>query len=143
MRKEEMIVLLQQDLQNEYLHWAFYMQAGMNIVSLHREEISEFFFKQAASEMQHIQEFGALLLGLGASPHPPNIKLEIATYEPQSLIEKAIDLENEVVENYHMRMKQAESMDSPEGSVIHVFMEEQIMHSWQDAKHMQLMSQQH
>ena len=55
---QDLIDNLNQDLQREYQHLHFYIIAATNVVGLHREEISEFFQKQAASELNHVMEIG-------------------------------------------------------------------------------------
>lgn len=48
-------------------------------------------------------------------------------------------MEQEVVSNYHNRMRQAEELGTPEGSVLHVFYEEQILDSQLTANHVKEM----
>lgn len=107
MLKTQMIELMNEDLSREYGHWHFYMHAGINVSGLHREEMQEFFLKEASGEMQHIKEFGCAILGLGGTPKR-NINLyndggRLYT-EPKDLLTVALNMEKEVVEKYSQRM---------------------------------------
>ena len=138
---QDLIDNLNQDLQREYQHLHFYIIAATNVVGLHREEISEFFQKQAASELNHVMEFRRLIIGLGGTPTSQPLMpggfdgpLEVAV-----LLTAAYNLEMEVVKKYAERLIEAETLqdnggsDMVEGKYIEIFLEEQLLHSRQDA----------
>lgn len=137
---DEMIALLNQDLKREYSHWHFYMQAAALVTGLHREEYSEFFMEEAKGEMEHVLEFSKLIIGLGGIPVPGYINYfeDVDTQYPgiKSLLEIALDIEQEVVANYVERMDQAEELEKDsdptvkvDGRYIHIFLEDQILDS--------------
>jgi ferritin len=146
MNINELVVLLEDDLANEYAHWHFYMQAATSVRGLHRQEIGEFFLEQAAGEMKHVEEFRRLITGIktrrgipGEVPsHPAQFKTNITC--PRELLMAALEMENQVVSNYVLRHSQAEeiaSSGSPDDAVdatyVALFLEDQILDSRGDA----------
>lgn len=138
MNLQELIEFLNQDLSREYAHWHFYMNAGINVTGLHREEYQEFFFKQAAEEMKHIEEFGRLIVGLGGVPNTSVAPFAQGISQPQMLLKAALAMEQEVVNNYVMRISQSESLqlnggqDAVDGKYLEIFLEDQVMASRAD-----------
>ena len=134
----QIIDLLNEDLSREYSHLHFYLRASVVVRGLHREEFSEYFFKEAQSEMEHVTQFGRLILGLGGTPGTKVAPFEADSREPLKLVEQAMTMEKEVVANYVDRMDQAialQDLGSDErvhGRYIEIFLEDQIMHSRQD-----------
>ena len=136
MTREDLIQELQDAISREYAHWHFYMQAAITVTGLHREEYKEFFLEEATGEAKHIQEFGDLIMGLGAIPNslPASFKESCST---QHLLEYARNMEIEVVEKYTELMDKAEEleknggMDKVHGRRVHIFLEDQI----QDSSH--------
>ena len=121
------------------------MNAAIMVGGLHREEYKEFFLKEAQGEMNHIAEFGQLILGLGGLPTS-----EVALFatnkgwngrnreplrKPEHFIEEAIIMERDVVRNYVQRMDQADNLESEggdskiHGRYIHIFLEDQMLDS--------------
>lgn len=100
MLKSELVDMLNGDLSREYAHWHFYMNAAICVSGLHREEYQEFFLKEASGEMQHIQEFGQVILGLDGIP----ITSPAAYVSNQNvighLLNSAMTMEREVVDHY-------------------------------------------
>ncbi len=153
MNKQTIIKLLNEDLTREYAHWNFYLQAGTRVIGLHRAELSEFFLKEAANEMKHIEEFKRLIIGLGASPTCEVARFSVELTQPIDLLREAIRMEDEVTENYVLRIRDTEEMqaddpgtgtappvkDMVDGKYIELFLEEQILHSRADADHMREM----
>lgn len=134
------------DLANEYAHWHFYMQAATSVRGLHREELSEFFLEQAASEMKHIEQFRRLIQGLItrrgiASEVPNNVgDFKSGMTDPVELLRAALEMEDQVVENYVLRHSQAEQLagsssnkDAIDGTYVALFLEDQILDSRGDA----------
>jgi ferritin len=142
---EELVSLLEGDLTNEYAHWHFYMQAATAVRGLHRHEIGEFFSEQAAGEMKHVEEFRRVIQGIKTRRGiPGHIASTVAPFRsgmtcPRELLQAALEMENEVVDNYVLRHSQAESLAdaSPEHAIdatyVALFLEDQILDSRGDA----------
>src|SRR5690349_11181780 len=107
MNKQWIIKLLLDDLKNEYKHMHFYIYSSCRVQGLHREEMSEFLYEAAQSEMNHIKEFSNIIIGLGDSPHIENHLFVNAYTDIKAILQYAIDMENEVVNNYTNRIAQA------------------------------------
>lgn len=146
MNKEEIVNLLISDLLNEYTHMLFYLQSSFLVKGLHREELKEFLEKSARSEMEHIKQFADLIVGLGYTPvvgHHPIPSLTC----PKQIIEHAIMLEQTVVNNYHIRMKQCDRIrmkecneaDDVDFKRISLFLEDQFLDSSNDLDHLKQM----
>ena len=85
-------------------------------------------------------EFRKLIIGLGGHPTSDRIQASYAADSPvSSWIKSALDLETEVTKNYTQRLLEAEELqenggtDRVDGKYIEIFMEEQLLHSRQDA----------
>ncbi len=104
MTRDEVIALMNSDLSREYSHWHFYMNAAIRVKGLHREELQEFFLKEAAGEMQHVKEFGCAILGMGGTPTVEVADFFAAVNVDSVLLTCAMNMEKEVVENYAKRM---------------------------------------
>ncbi len=138
MTKSEMIALLNGDLRNEYKHMHFYLQSSVLVRGLHREEISEWLAKQAASEFQHVQEFAKVIVGLGGTPEVTANPFPNLT-DPQAILEYALSMEDEVVNNYVKRLQDAEELGGADGTYVGLFLEDQILDSRGDADHIREM----
>ncbi len=138
MSRQQLIDLLNDDLSNEYYHMHFYLHASVMIRGLHRAELSEFFSEQAVSEMKHVRQFSNLILGLGCVPSTVYKPIPSTTCD-FDLLSYAINMENEVVENYSTRIDQATELGGVDGKVIQIFLEEQLLDSRTDADHMRQM----
>jgi bacterioferritin (cytochrome b1) len=144
-----MIVNLNEDLNREYLHLNFYLAAATNVTGLHREEYAEFFSKNAAEEMTHVLEFRKLIIGLGGVPQIYSQNYNYSFEPVEYWLKMAYDLETEVVQKYAERIIQAEKMqenggsDMIDGKYIEIFLEEQLMHSRQDADNIKQMLSSH
>lgn len=134
-----LIEQLNGDLSREYAHWHYYMNAAVIVQGLHRAELQEFLLASAASEMKHIEEWGKLILGLGGKPvvFPAYFRDDLA--DPQDILEIALQMEEEVVSNYILRMEQAAELqenqdvdDRVNGRYVEVFLEDQLMDSRTD-----------
>jgi bacterioferritin len=143
MTKQEMISLLNNDLRNEYAHMHFYLHSAIQIMGLHREELREFFLEEAASEMQHVREFGDLIMGLGGNPESLPNEFPTNLYTAQNILSHALSMEREVIKNYVERMDQATKITDVDGGIdgkwIEIFLEDQIMHSRKDVDNIRLM----
>ena len=124
---ESMIDALNGDLANEYKHWHYYMNAAVRVQGLHRPEIREFLLEQATQEMQHVQAFADLIVGMGGKPValPASFETELAC--PAHILRGALQMEREVLQNFLDRMDQAEALeDRVWGRRIVIFLEEQM-----------------
>lgn len=133
MTKDELIELLSLDLQREWQHLDFYLKNSSTVTGLHRQEYSEFLLDAAKNELQHVKEFQDLLIGLGAKI-PLKYELVIEIDERiDKILHNALKLEEEVLDNYAIRIEQAEKIGGTDGRWIAVFLEGQLQHSREDA----------
>lgn len=141
MTKEQLIDALNQDLRNEYTHMHFYLHSCVIIRGLHREELREFLLEEAKSELEHVQQFADLIVGLGGHPeHFPN-EFPTTLTDPKEILLYALNLEEQVTHNYFERIKEAEGLDSVDGRWVVVFLESQLEQSRKDIDHIrQLLS---
>ncbi len=140
MTKDQLIDLLAQDLMRERMHLAFYLYAASVVEGLHREELSEFFTEQAASEMQHVKQFQDVILELGGQvPNMANSFPEPSDFTPAALLGFALKMEDEVVTNYVERLEQAAVLGGVDGTYVSLFLEDQIMDSKNDAANIRRM----
>lgn len=134
----ELTNLLNEDLSREYSHMHFYLHASIVCRGLHREEYSEMFKAEATSEMEHVAQFGKMILGIGGTPGTSVAEFSKGITDPLKLVEEAMRMEKEVVENYVDRMDQAIQLqenggdDRIHGRYIEIFLEDQILHSRTD-----------
>jgi len=135
----QMIDLLNGDLANEYKHMHFYLNAAIRVQGLHRAELREMLFSEAKSEMKHVQEFADLIVGLGGIPSTAIKGFRSDLTRPKDILQYAQDMENEVVANYIQRQKDAQELGGVEGRWIDVFLDDQIIHSREDADNMKQM----
>lgn len=140
MTKKELIELLSQDLMRERMHLAFYLYASSLVEGLHREEMSEFFMEQAASEMKHVKQFQDVILELGGQvPNMAKSFPEPFDFTPVALLRFALEMEDEVVANYVERLEQAAALGGVDGTYVSLFLEDQIMDSKNDAANIRRM----
>lgn len=127
---------LELDLINEYKHLLFYLHSSSLIVGLNRKELKEFLFSQAENEMKHVSQFTELIVGLGRNPDIKfdNIEKEIvpSLSDPVLILEKALSIEKEVVNNYLTRIQEAEQVGGIDGKYIELFLEDQLIDSRND-----------
>lgn len=135
MKVEELLKLLQFDLSNEIYHMMFYLRAATEVQGLHREELREFFMKEAHEEMGHVHEFSDLVSYLGGVPSQISPPLFVWRWgnDPYVILEEVVRMEQEVATNYAQRLKQTEAPHmedyDPAIATAHVFYEDQIKNS--------------
>lgn len=135
MNLNELIEILHNDLRNELTHMNFYLQSAALVQGLHAKEYKEYLLSEAGKEMKHVSEFSDLLVGLNADSKittEPYLEKIPKLKNPVDIVKHALTLEEEVVLNYCLRMKQAESLNSVDGDWIHIFLEKQIEDSRKD-----------
>jgi len=138
MNLEQMIELLNQDLQREWAHMRFYLYHASRVQGLHCHEYKELLLKEAASEMGHVTEFSDMIVGLGGTPvngWDATIPFLESLTKPKDIIQEALKMESEVVDNYVERMNQAVEMGGTDGAWIEIFYEKQVEHSREDVDH--------
>ena len=132
------------DLRNEKKHMLFYLTAASTVSGLHREEYKEYFRKEAEAEMGHVVEFQDALLGFGVDLSETNDAVEfnhyILSYSPTELLDYALKMECEVVENYAKRIKEDTLLlDEPDQTWMENFYEEQLVKSREDVDNLRML----
>lgn len=130
-----LIEKLNSDLKNEWKHLKFYLHHASRITGLHCEEYKEFLLKSAASEMEHVTAFSDLITGLGGIPTKESNEFP-SLEAPEEILSYAANMEEEVFENYHIRMNEAEDLNNSDGRWIIIFLEDQMKDSRQDLDHL-------
>jgi bacterioferritin len=129
---------LQSDLLHEINHMMFYLRAATEVEGLHREELREFFMKEAHEEMGHVHEFADMISYFGKpvyfSPTGPSLTERTPPawafgHNPYTILEEAIAMEQVVAANYALRLHQTEGSRDPWVATLHVFYEDQIKNS--------------
>ena len=145
MNIETLVKKLNEDLRREYSHMMFYLAAETNVRGLHREELKEFFGKEADGERLHVKQFREMITGLQSrrgleglpmATHAPFVSTLTC---PVALLKEALRMEDEVVQNYTERINDAVALqenggeDAADGKWVELFLEEQILDSRADA----------
>ena len=134
MQINQIVSMLQEDLKNERKHMLFYLQAGVMVQGVHREELSEMFLKEAQDEHQHVVMFSRLIVQLGAIPNQEVASFPTDLVCPLKIIQYARDMEQEVSEIYSKRM--IETSNENRGSFesyVNLFYEDQLQDSQKTA----------
>lgn len=129
MTREEMTNLLNGDLCNEWKHMHFYMHSANVLLGIERFFLVDVLKEHAVSEMQHVFEFAHKIRALGGIPVSTPNPYPTDLYNAKHVVSYALEMEAEVVANYHKRHKQAEEL----GDIsIVIMLEDQIEHSQKD-----------
>jgi bacterioferritin (cytochrome b1) len=140
MTREELVEKLNDDLSRERYHHLFYLLSASLVTGLHREEMSEFFLKQAESEMKHIKQFQDVILELGGKPSViPSGHPVITINWPHHILGEALKMEDEVVKNYVERLDDAAELGGVDGTYVGLFIEDQLLDSKSDAANIRRM----
>jgi bacterioferritin (cytochrome b1) len=150
MTRKDMLDLMKADLKNEYTHMLFYLSHAAHLRGLHRIELREWLEDEADSEMGHVKAFSKLLTSFGEIALVDHNYIPVLV-SPEEIIDHAIALEQEVVSNYALRLKQVaafieggvEPTSRDLGNGDHadefaawtragLFYEDQLMHSHED-----------
>lgn len=129
----QMLELLAADLCNEYRHMHFYLYHATSLVGLHAEEYKEIFAEEAKNEMEHVKQFSNLLWGFNFAPSTIPGSDFLRFTDVRSALQYAHAMETEVVKNYAVRIGQCAELPEPDRTWITVFLEDQLLHSRQDA----------
>lgn len=135
--------LMLNDLKNERKHMLFYLTAASTVSGLHREEYKELFLEEAKSEMTHVQEFQDALLGLGVDFNSTSKVVEnndyIVSYDLKELLHFALEMEEQVVFNYAMRIaNDLQLLQEPEKRWMEIFYEDQLEKSRKDVDNLKM-----
>jgi bacterioferritin (cytochrome b1) len=133
---DELIKNLKSDLKNEKKHMLFYLTHASTITGAHRQEYRELLLKEAASEMNHVQEFQDFIIGLGGKIEEEDLgNYEFPVFsDSEAIIRYAYNMEMEVVRNYSNRIKESETLnDYALFKWVEIFLEKQLEHSRTDA----------
>lgn len=133
------IAKLNEDLKNEWKHLQFYAHHASAAVGLHAHEYKELLTEQAQSELNHVIQFGDLIIGLGGRPTAEANPWPMTT-DVRNIIEYAVEMENEVVQNYAQRIAELDEIPTTPETIadkkwIEIFLEKQIEDSRQDLDH--------
>lgn len=143
MNEKELVELLVEDLSREVYHMMFYLNAASKVEGLHREELREFFMKEAHEEMGHVNEFSDMISYLGSLPDVMNCHINWTFgNDPYDILKEIVRMEQEVANKYATRLQQTEpphnDVYNPSIATLHVFYEDQIknsqMTSWEVKK---------
>lgn len=134
MTNELLIEMLQNDLKNERKHLLFYLQAGVMVQGLHREELGEFLLKEAKGELAHVEEFSRMIVHLGGVPGLTTNLFPSELTDPVRILEYVHKMETEVADLYAQRLRDTHEMRTAAEAAVHVFYEEQIADSWKTAQ---------
>lgn len=139
MTNEALIEAVNSDLANERKHLAFYQHASVMIGSLHRQELREYLFKEAQSELLHVDQFSELVVHLGGVPSMNINEFPVDLTCPAAILRYAVEMEEEVATIYAERLRDTDDMEDSDTAYVHVFYEAQIEDSWKAAKELKQM----
>jgi bacterioferritin (cytochrome b1) len=139
-----LVELLNSDIKNEYKHMHFYLHYASLFTGPHHDSMRDLFLKQASSEMQHVHQFSKLIVGLDGMPTCLGNEFNTNLRDTKSIIFNAIEMEEEVVQNYVQRCEDAASLQknlshgtlSVAAKYVQLFLEEQIQDSQSDIDHL-------
>jgi ferritin len=134
MNIKDFIERMQADLKNEYEHMLFYLHASVVLSGPERIFALPWLTGKASEEMNHVREFSNKIASFGKIPIGSNGFQFNAFQSLEAILDLALSLENQVVQNYHKRLKEAQSLYEETGKYydLVVFYEEQLEHSQAD-----------
>jgi bacterioferritin (cytochrome b1) len=135
----QFLQLMNNDLQNEWTHLQFYLYHASHITGLHAEEYKEFFTDAAKGELEHVQQFLDRLLGLNFALPSQSGKQYTVYTKVEDALWHAVKLEEEVAENYAVRLGQLERLAAAhptKAKYLTLFYEDQLQDSYEDAEKM-------
>ncbi len=106
--KATLIEGLNEDLAHEYQAIVMYNTYAAVVSGINRGELRQFFLKEVQDELQHAQYLANKITALGGTPttKPAAVNLVRDAHE---MLEQVVAAEEETVERYVKRMKQAEA----------------------------------
>lgn len=115
MTLDQMIALMNEDLKNEYKHHRFYLHASFVLRGLERLHFGPWLHQQAMEELDHIKEFADKITALGTMPTTEANDFPTNLTKASDILTYAIEMEKEVVANYHQRLQQAAALHEATG----------------------------
>jgi len=109
----EFVLLMQEDLKNEWAHLRFYTHYAALISGVPAVELGKMFQEHARDELAHVTEFAALLVSLGATPaHAFAEYPALGDKLPApAVLDMAARLETSVATTYVARLQQLQTID--------------------------------
>ncbi len=141
MKLENIIELMNQDLANELKHFKFYLNAYFSLRGFDRLHFGSWLEKHADEELAHVKLFANKIVALGGSPVIEANSYSVGLTDAKDILKFAIDMETEVIENYHTRLKQMEDFSAKTGKYydLVLFYEEHVEDSQNDLDEMNKM----
>lgn len=135
---ENLLQKIYSDLRNERRHMMFYLTNAVSMNGLLSEEYSEHFMANAKEEMEHVKEFQEMIVGLGgnlSATESIGHDMFMIETDVNRAISSALYLEEQVVENYALRIEEIENselLDIVTKKWLVVFYEDQLKKSRTD-----------
>lgn len=107
---DKLINILQEDLIRERKHMMYYLECSAVVRGLHREEIGEMLLKEAQDELNHVHQFSRLIAQLGGIPAQGIAGYPCNYTNPETILNYAKDMEQEVSNIYSKRLSDLEKM---------------------------------
>ena len=126
------------DLKNERTHMLFYLTNAGSLTGLHSEEYTELFLESAKEEMNHVNEFQNMIVGLGGNlncSESYGFYGFSVTKNVTEALKHALQQEEFVVFNYAERINEIENcaeLDVATKTWLVVFYEDQLKNSRTD-----------
>lgn len=134
MTLEQFLELMNEDLMREWTHLKFYLYHSSAVTGLHAEEFREWLTDAAKGEMEHVQQFLDRLFGFGYEQPAQSSHSFPLLVLPADILAYAAKLENDVVINYGLRLKQLDELEHPAAAYLKVFYEDQLQDSFEDCE---------
>lgn len=131
---EQFLELMNEDLMREWTHLKFYLYHSSAVTGLHAEEFREWLTAAAKGEMEHVQQFLDRLFGFGYEQPAQSSHSFPLLLLPADILAYAAKLENDVVINYGLRIKQLDALEHPAAAYLKVFYEDQLQDSFEDCE---------
>lgn len=141
MTLNKVIDLMNQDLANELKHFKFYLNAYFSLRGFDRLHFGSWLERHADEELAHVKLFANKIVALGGTPITEANSHPVGLTDAKEILKFAIDMEMEVIENYHIRLKQMEEFSNNIGKFydLVLFYEEHIEDSQNDLDEMNKM----
>lgn len=106
--REQLIELLNEDLAREYQAVITYRTYASAVPGIYRQELREFFAAEIVDELNHAQILADKIVHMGGQPETVPAKVKY-TEDPREMLQNALHDEEETVDRYVERRKQAEA----------------------------------
>jgi bacterioferritin len=107
--KEQLLEGLNTDLGHEYQAIIMYVTYAATVSGIHREELKGFFLKEVPEELRHAQFLADKISALGGTPTTQPAGSVPPAVDPKSMLQNVMRAEDETIQRYVERMKQAEA----------------------------------